>query len=82
MNRWMPAPGWLPHAPHMAHGGLITGHWEFDLAILLVFFAFLSYSFLLPSDAPEGKGRWAILGVTGAFAFGAVLLAVLGFRSL
>lgn len=69
-------------SPTLAHGGFLTGHWEFDFAILLTFFAFMSYSFLLPADAPRGIRRWVVLGCTGAFALGAITLAVIGFRSL
>lgn len=83
MITWMPGPGrQLPDATFLAHGGLLTGHWEFDLAILATFLAVVSYSFLLPADAPQGKGRWVILGITGAFALGAVTLAAIGLRSL
>lgn len=65
-----------------AHGGILTGHWEFDLAIAMVFFAIISYSFLLPADAPKGVGRIAIQAVASLFFVGALVLAVVGFRSL
>lgn len=65
-----------------AHGGILTGHWEFDLAIAMVFFAIISYSFLLPVDAPTGGGRVAIQAVAVAFFVGALVMAVVGFRNL
>jgi hypothetical protein len=64
------------------HGGILTGHWEFDLAIACLFLAIVTYSFLLPADAPRGVGRVAILGMTGIFCAAALTLAVIGFRSL
>lgn len=66
----------------IAHGGALTGHWEFDLAIALVFFAIVSYSFLLPADAPRGGGRLVIYGMAILCFIGALLLAVMGFRSV
>lgn len=76
----------LPPSPRaeiiVAHGGALTGHWEFDLAIVSVFFAILSYSFLLPGDAPRGIGRVLIYGVSALFFIGALTLAVFGFRSV
>ena len=64
------------------HGGVLTGHWEFDLAIALLFLAVVCYSFLLPQDAPRGAGRMVIYGGVVACLIGAGLLAVLGFRSI
>jgi hypothetical protein len=64
------------------HGGFLTGHWEFDLALVLIFFAVISYSFLLPADAPKGTGRRVIQAVAAVFFAGALVLAVVGFRSL
>lgn len=64
------------------HGGVLTGHWEFDLAIGCLFLALVSYSFLLPADAPRGLGRAIILTLTILFCTAAIILAVLGFRSL
>ena len=82
MNHWSDVPT-LPHVLLIrAHGGILTGHWEFDLAIAMVFFAIISYSFLLPADAPKGVGRLAIQGVAGLFFVGALVLAVVGFRNL
>ena len=66
----------------VAHGGALTGHWEFDLAISLVFFAIISYSFLLPVDAPRGLGRLVIYGMAILCFIGALVLAVTGFRSV
>ncbi|HZQ06626.1 MAG TPA: hypothetical protein VFD70_08605 [Anaerolineae bacterium] len=65
-----------------AHGGILTGHWEFDLALLLTLLAVVAYSFLLPADAPRGVGRLLIQSVSFLFFAGALILAVLGFRSL
>ena len=65
-----------------AHGGILTGHWEFDLALLLTLLAVVAYSFLLPADAPRGMGRLLIQTVAFSFFAGALILAVLGFRSL
>jgi hypothetical protein len=65
-----------------AHGGVLTGHWEFDLAIAMVFFAVVAYSFLLPADAPTGAGRVVIQGIAVLFFLGALVMAVVGFRSL
>ena len=64
------------------HYGILTGHWEFDLAILMVFFAVIAYSFLLPVNAPRGAGRVMIQTASLSFFIGALVLAVLGFRSL
>ena len=76
----------FPSMPHVlvvpAHGGILTGHWEFDLAIALVFFAVISYSFLLPADAPQGGARIMIQSVAVLFFVGALVLAVVGFRNL
>lgn len=76
----------LPTSPRVeiivAHGGALTGHWEFDLAIVSVFFAILSYSFLLPGDAPQGIGRAVIYGAVSLCFIGALVLAVMGFRSV
>lgn len=66
----------------VAHSGVLTGHWEFDLALLFVFLAIINYSFLLPQDAPRGIGRIAIYIVSFAFLVGALVLAVVGFRGL
>ncbi|MCC7164844.1 MAG: hypothetical protein IT331_20275 [Anaerolineae bacterium] len=71
-----------PDTIRTAHGGILTGHWEFDLAIALLFFAVICYSFLLPQDAPRGAGRMIIYGGVIACLIGAGILAVLGFRSL
>ena len=80
--RWSVFPP-LPHfAVTTAHGGILTGHWEFDLAIALVFFAVISYSFLLPEDAPRGGARLAIQSVAAVFFVGALVLAVVGFRNI
>jgi len=54
-------------AARVAHGGVLTGHWEFDLALFLVLMAVVAYSFLLPADA---------------LFFGALALAALGLRNL
>lgn len=72
----------LPGVIVVAHGGALTGHWEFDLAILSVFLGIIAYSFLLPHDAPQGVGRMLIYTLTIGFLFGALILAVLGFRSV
>ncbi len=64
------------------HGGILTGHWEFDLALLMVLLAVVAYSFLLPADAPRGMGRLVIQGTAILFFMGALVLAVVGFRSL
>jgi hypothetical protein len=71
-----------PDSIRNAHGGVLTGHWEFDLAIALVFLAVVCYSFLLPQDAPRGGGRVAIYAGVVMCLVGAGVLAVLGFRSL
>lgn len=82
MNVWSATPP-LPRVFFIhAHGGILTGHWEFDLAIAMIFFAIISYSFLLPSDAPRGAGRIIIRSVAVLFFIGALILAVVGFRSL
>jgi hypothetical protein len=75
-------PPLSPASLIVAHGGALTGHWEFDLAITCVFFAIISYSFLLPADAPRGIGRIAIYGIAIVFFIGALILAVMGLRSL
>lgn len=64
------------------HYGVLTGHWEFDLAILMIFFSIIAYSFLLPANAPRGTGRVLIQTASFSFFIGALILAVLGFRSL
>lgn len=64
------------------HGGILTGHWEFDTAILLGFFALISFSFLLPVDAPRGVGRRIIQATTITLASIALILVIAGFRSL
>ncbi|MCC7165666.1 MAG: hypothetical protein IT331_24425 [Anaerolineae bacterium] len=66
----------------VAHGGVLTGHWEFDLAILSVFLGIVVYSFLLPQDAPRGLGRILIYTLTIGFLVGALVLAVFGLRSV
>ncbi len=68
--------------PRVAHGGVLTGHWEFDLALFLVLMAVVAYSFLLPADAPRGIGRSVIIAVAALFFVGALALAVIGFRNL
>jgi hypothetical protein len=65
-----------------AHGGVLTGHWEFDLALAMLFFAIVSYSFLLPTDAPKSGGRIVIQSVAVLFFVGALALAIIGFRNL
>jgi hypothetical protein len=65
-----------------AHGGVLTGHWEFDLALFMVLMAVVAYSFLLPSDAPRGIGRVIIQMIAALFFVGALALAVVGFRNL
>lgn len=75
-------PPLSPASLIVAHGGALTGHWEFDLAITCVFFAIISYSFLLPADAPRGIGRVVIYGAVGLCFIGALVLAVMGFRSV
>lgn len=76
----------LPPMPRIsignAHSGVLTGHWEFDLALAMIFFALISYSFLLPADAPKGRGRMAIQVVAVLFFVGAIVMAIAGFRSL
>ncbi len=82
MNVWSVFPP-LPHVLTItAHGGILTGHWEFDLALALIFFAVISYSFLLPADAPKGVGRMVIQSVAILFLLGALAMAVVGFRNL
>lgn len=66
----------------VAHGCALTGHWEFDLAILSVFLGIVVYSFLLPQDAPRGLGRILIYTLAIGFVFGALVLAVFGLRSV
>lgn len=61
---------------------IFTGHWEFDPAIAPVFFAIISDSFLLPVDAPRGSGRLVIYGMAIVRFIGALLLAVMGVRSV
>lgn len=75
-----PPPGL--HLALTAHGGILTGHWEFDLALFLVLMAVVAYSFLLPADAPRGIGRIIILVAAALFFASALALAVLGFRNL
>lgn len=65
-----------------AHGGVLTGHWEFDLALFFVLMAVVAYSFLLPVDAPRGIGRRLIQMMAALFFVGALALAVIGFRNL
>jgi hypothetical protein len=65
-----------------AHGGILTGHWEFDLALFMVMLAVVAYSFLLPADGPRGSGRFVIQGIAIVFFVAALVLAVIGFRSL
>ena len=69
-------------AARVAHGGVLTGHWEFDLALFLVLMAVVAYSFLLPADAPRGIGRTIITAAAALFFVGALALAVIGFRNL
>lgn len=82
MNIWNSSPPPLVHDVDNAHGGVLTGHWEFDLALAMVFFAVISYSFLLPVDAPKGGGRLAIQSVAVLFFVGALVMAIVGFRNL
>ena len=82
MNPWITLPPLPRISPETAHGGVLTGHWEFDLALAMVFFAVLSYSFLLPADSPKGVGRLVIQSVAILFFAGAVILAIVGFRNL
>ncbi len=82
MNRWNGMPP-LPHVPiDVAHNGILTGHWEFDLAIMFVLLSVVAYSFLLPADAPRGVGRALISSVAVVFFAAALILAVVGFRNL
>lgn len=64
------------------HGGVLTGHWEFDLALFMTLLAVVAYSFLLPADAPRGIGRAVIWTMAALFFAGALALAVFGFRNL
>lgn len=82
MVTWNAEPLLQRLAPANAHGGVLTGHWEFDLALAMVFFAVISYSFLLPADAPKGGGRLLIQSLAIAFFAGAIVLAIVGFRNL
>lgn len=82
MHSWRTLPPLAPNPIRNEHGSVLTGHWEFDLAIALVFFAVIAYSFLLPADAPKGLGRIVIQMVAALFFLGAVVMAVVGFRSL
>lgn len=82
MNPWITVPPLPRISFETAHGGVLTGHWEFDLALAMVFFAVLSYSFLLPADSPKGVGRLVIQSVAILFFAGAVILAIVGFRNL
>lgn len=82
MIRLHTLPPGMPSLVPRAHGGVLTGHWEFDLAILFVFLAVVAYSFLLPADAPRGVGRFVIITIAALFFFGALAMAVLGFRNL
>lgn len=79
---WNSAPPLFVREVDNAHGGVLTGHWEFDLALAMVFFAVISYSFLLPVDAPKGGGRVAIQSVAILFFVGALIMAIVGFRNL
>jgi hypothetical protein len=69
-------------AMQLAHGGVLTGHFEFDMAIVLTFLGMMTYSLLLPENSPKGLARRMIqslavlLGVTGIF------FAVIGLRNL
>ena len=65
-----------------AHGGVLTGHWEFDLALFMVLMAVVAYSFLMPADAPRGAGRVVIQIIAVLFFIAALALAVIGFRNL
>lgn len=71
-----------PSSIVVAHGGVFTGHWEFDLAIACAFFAVVSYSFLLPADAPRRMGRAVIYGVAALCLIVALVLAAMGLRSM
>lgn len=82
MSYWNSVPPILVTPKISAHAGILTGHWEFDLALLLVLLAVVAYSFLLPADAPKGMGRRAIQGTAALFFIAALALAVVGFRSL
>ena len=75
-------PPFAPPLVPTAHGGVLTGHWEFDLALFCVLMAVVAYSFLLPADAPRGIGRRLIQLVAVLFFIGALALAVVGFRNL
>lgn len=82
MKNWSDLPPLPRGSILLDHGGVLTGHWEFDLAIALVFFAVIAYSFLLPADSPKGVGRIIIQIVALAFFLGALALLVVGFRNL
>lgn len=82
MKNWSDLPPLPRGSIPLDHGGVLTGHWEFDLALAMVFFAIVSYSFLLPADAPKGVGRIAIQSIALLFFVGALILAVVGFRNL
>lgn len=69
-------------SPVVAHAGVLTGHWEFDLAILSIFLGVVAYSFLLPQDAPRGVARLGVYTIMLMFLTGAFVLAVMGFRSV
>lgn len=76
------APPFVSLLAAVAHGGVLTGHWEFDLALLCVFLAVVAYSFLLPADAPQGIMRNVIQLVALFFFVSALVLAAVGFRNL
>jgi len=76
------APPLFPFGSPTAHGGVLTGHWEFDLALLCAFLAVVAYSFLIPENAPRGAGRIVIQAVALLLFVGAIALAVIGFRNL
>lgn len=82
MIEYNAAPPLISHIAAAAHGGVLTGHWEFDLALLCVFLAVVAYSFLLPADAPRGVLRNVIQLVALLFFVSALVLAVVGFRNL
>jgi hypothetical protein len=65
-----------------AHGGILTGHIEFDVALLLFVLGMMTSSILFLDQPPRGVARRIVLSLIAVFVAAGIISAIIGFRSL